>query len=133
MEFPERISGLYHDRFWDFIDEGELRLQYCPNCDYWRYPPAAVCPECLAERGEWREVSGRGSVYSYVVFRRQYFDAYDPPYNVVSVELEEGVLLVSNFLEISPQAIEIGMPVVLEMDPVSEDLTLPRFVPQETL
>jgi hypothetical protein len=46
---------------------------------------------------------------------------------VVLVELEEGVRLVSNMVDIKPEEIYIGMPVEVVFDDISEGLTLPKF------
>ena len=125
--YPSPVKGIYEEEFWEYIDRHELRLQQCTDCEEWWFPPGAVCPDCLSAEYEWRPVTGNGEIISYVVFRKQYFDAYEPPYNVVSIELREGPLFVSNVVNVSPDDLSIGQEVSLMFDDVSDNLTLPRF------
>ncbi len=77
----------------------------------------------------WVECSGRGDVYSYVNFTtdRMAYPAMKVPYSVVLIELDEGIRLVSNLMDIEPDEIEIGMPVEVVFDDISDDLTLYKF------
>lgn len=125
--YPDRVKGYYEETFWDYIDQQELRLQQCADCGEWRFPAGPVCPACLSDEFAWEAVSGEGEIISYVVFRKQYFDAYEPPYNVASIELAEGPLFMSNIIGISIDELDIGQDVSLVFEAVTEDLTLPRF------
>ena len=53
---------------------------------------------------------------------------------VVLVELEEGVRILSNLIDVepTPEAVKIGMPVELVYDDVTEAITLPRFRPRSS-
>ena len=115
--------------FWEAARRHELRLQRCDACGRFRYPPGPMCPDCLSERFEWRRVSGRGTISSWVVFHRVYFPAFadDAPYAVVQVELEEGPRLISNLVSSPGEKINIGMPVEVVFDDVTPELSLPRF------
>ena len=115
--------------FWEAARRHELRLQRCDACGRFRYPPGPMCPDCLSERFEWRRVSGRGMISSWVVFHKVYFPAFagDAPYAVVQVELEEGPRLVSNLVGSPREEISIGMPVEVVFDDVTPELSLPRF------
>ncbi len=115
--------------FWDATRRHELRLQRCGDCGRFRYPPAPVCPGCLSETTEWAPVSGRGTVSTWVVFHRRYFDAFadDIPYNVVQVQLDEGPRLTANLVGVPNDEITIGMPVEVVFDDVTPEISLPRF------
>src|SRR5439155_859657 len=54
----------------------------------------------------------------------------DVPYNVVIVELEEGIRLHSNVVGCANEELRVGMPVEVVFDKVSDEVTLPRFRPQ---
>ncbi|MDP6244012.1 MAG: OB-fold domain-containing protein [Myxococcota bacterium] len=43
------------------------------------------------------------------------------------MELEEGVRLLSQVVDCPPEDLEIGMPVEVVFDAVTENVTLPRF------
>jgi len=71
--------------------------------------------------------AGSGYTYSFVTYRESPHPAFKAPYSVVLVEMEEGVRLVSNMVDIEPNEISIGMPVEAVFDEVAEDITLPKF------
>jgi len=51
------------------------------------------------------------------------------PYVVAMVELEEGVRMLSTVVGYAPEEVRIGMPVAVTFDPVTPEVTLPRFRP----
>jgi len=80
---------------------------------------------------EWVKVSGKGQVYTFVVYRRAYHPAWkgDVPYNVSWIKLNEGPLLVSNVVGCQNEELFVGMPVEVVFDDVNEAVSLPRFKP----
>jgi len=112
--------------YWEACRTGELRAQRCTACGHLRWPPSVLCPRCLAEGGEWIRLSGRGRIYSFIVVA--FFE--DVPYNVVIVELEEGIRLHSNVVGCANAELRVGMPVEVVFDKVSDEVTLPRFRPR---
>ncbi|MEV5874287.1 OB-fold domain-containing protein [Streptomyces sp. NPDC052101] len=86
--------------FWEYAARGELRVQACADCREPRFPPRPCCPHCQSFASEWRPVSGRGRVWSYVVPHPPLLPGYaeQAPYNVVVVELEDAprIRLVGN-------------------------------------
>ncbi|CAM5559838.1 MULTISPECIES: Zn-ribbon domain-containing OB-fold protein [Streptomyces] len=86
--------------FWEYAARGELRVQGCADCGELRFPPRPCCPHCQSFASEWRPVSGRGRVWSYVVPHPPLLPDYaeQAPYPVVVVELEEAprIRLVGN-------------------------------------
>ncbi|MEV3968085.1 OB-fold domain-containing protein [Streptomyces sp. NPDC050698] len=88
--------------FWDYAAQGELRVQACAACGELRFPPRPCCPHCQSFASEWRPVSGRGRIWSYVVAHPPLLPDYaaHAPYNVVVVELDEAprIRLVGNLV-----------------------------------
>ncbi|MFF7937144.1 OB-fold domain-containing protein [Streptomyces sp. NPDC007940] len=88
--------------FWQYATRGELRVQACADCGELRFPPRPCCPHCQSFGSEWRPVSGRGRVWSYVVPHPPLLPDYaaQAPYNVIVVELEEAprIRLVGNLV-----------------------------------
>jgi len=117
--------------YWEASKRHELLLQQCQECGHYRYPPGETCPSCLSDRLEWVKASGRGVVYTWTVFHQLYHPAFekDVPYAVVAVELDEGPRLLTNLVDCKVEAINIGMPVEVVFDDVTEEITLPRFRP----
>lgn len=116
--------------FWEACAKGELRLQACSRCNHVRYPITDVCPRCLSPDYEWRPLSGRGEVLSWVYFQRSYNAAWEArvPYNVALVQLAEGPRIFSNVVPLGRNDLHVGMPleVVFEEE---EGAWLPRFRP----
>ncbi|MFF7976806.1 OB-fold domain-containing protein [Streptomyces sp. NPDC007905] len=106
--------------FWEYAAQGELRVQACADCAEPRFPPRPCCPHCQSFASEWRPVSGRGRVWSYVMPHPPLLPDYaaQAPYNVVVVELEDvpRIRLVGNLVarpgapldSLDPRRIRIG-------------------------
>jgi uncharacterized OB-fold protein len=117
--------------FWSGLRARRLMLPYCLDCGRPHLPPGPVCPACFSERLEWREASGRGRISTWTVVHKAWFPAFaaDIPYNVVQVELDEGPRLTANVVGIQNKQLKIGLPVQIEFDDVTSEMTLPRFRP----
>ena len=118
--------------FWQGCKEGKLRLQQCNDCGHIRYPISHCCPKCLSYQFEWKDLSGRGEVFSYVVFHQLYNKAFekDIPYNVALVQLEEGPRMYSNVVGVDSNdsdAVKVGDKLEAVFDPVNPEVTIPRF------
>jgi uncharacterized OB-fold protein len=114
--------------FWEACRAGRLCLQQC-SCGHLRYPISPFCPRCLSAEYTWTPVSGRGTVFSYVVFHQAYHPGFkaDLPYNVALVQLEEGPRMYSNVVGVPNDQVKIGDAVVAVFDPVTPEITIPRF------
>jgi uncharacterized OB-fold protein len=122
---PSPISAPY----WEAVRRHELKLQKCGGCGAFIYYPRPRCPHCLSENLEWRNVSGRGKLYSYTVVRRASSRAFaDGPYVLAIVELDEGPRMTTNLMA-EPEKIKIGMPVTVAFDDVTPEHTLVKFKP----
>lgn len=113
--------------FWEAVGREELRLQRCTACGAWRMPPGPMCPTCRSAESEWVPASGRGTIHSWVTYMESPHPAFEAPYVVVLVELEEGVRIVSNPAGIEPGDLYIGMPVEITYEQVDDELTVFKF------
>ena len=115
--------------FWEGCKAGKLQMQQCGACGHIRYPISHVCPDCLAYEFDWIPLSGRGEVFSYVVFHQLYNKAFadDIPYNVALIQLEEGPRMYSNVVGADNDAVKIGDKVEVVFDAVTPEVTIPRF------
>ena len=113
--------------FWEGTRAGELRVQRCGACGALRHPPGPVCPACHAMQPAYDVVSGRGTVYSYVVHRHPPVPGKELPILLVLVELDEGVRMVGELVDASPDDVKIGAPVEVSMVRVDDDLTIPGW------
>jgi uncharacterized OB-fold protein len=115
--------------FWDGARAGELRMQKCCGCGHIRYPISELCPQCLSGEFEWQRLSGRGKVFSTIVFHQIYHAAFagEAPYNVSLIQLDEGPRMFSNVVGVPPSEVKVGDVVEAVFEPLTEDVTLPRF------
>jgi uncharacterized OB-fold protein len=126
--------------FWEGTAAGELRMQKCAACGHLRFPPRPMCPVCRSLDTEWEAMSGRGTVWSFVVPHPPLLPAFMPvaPYNVVVVALDEDPTLriIGNLVadadapinSVDPASITIGEPVRVVFQPAGEGVVLPRWV-----
>jgi hypothetical protein len=117
--------------FWEAIGKGELRIQRCARDGSFFFPPASRCPRDWSTDWTWESVSGRGTVRSFVVFRRSYHPAFRDaiPYAVAIVELDEGPRMVTRLTDVDVKDVRVGMPVELAMTAFG-DVRLPLFRPR---
>lgn len=110
--------------FWDGAREKKLLLRKCTACGKVHYYPRAVCPFCLGDT-EWQEASGKGTIYSFSVMRRA-----ATPYAIGYVTLQEGVSMLTNFVDCDLDSLRIGQAVKLVFKPTEgEGAPLPMFTP----
>ena len=108
-------------------------MQRCGDCGHVRFPPSLLCARAACRSdAEWVQLSGRGTVYSWVVVHQSQHPAFNPdaPYNVVIVELDEGPRLHANLVDCPNDEIHIGMPVEVVFDKVSDDTALVKWRPR---
>jgi uncharacterized OB-fold protein len=115
--------------FWEACARHELVLQTCASCGVVRFPPRPMCPACTSFDHTWVPASGRGRVWSWVVAHPPVLPAFADraPYNVVVVELDEGVRIIGNLLD-SPEIRE-GMNVEVAWEDVEDGVSLPVWRP----
>ncbi|MER8046117.1 OB-fold domain-containing protein [Streptomyces sp. NPDC094032] len=127
--------------FWEYAARGELRVQACaaPDCGELRFPPRPCCPHCQSFDSEWRLMSGRGRIWSYVLPHPPLLPDYAEmaPYNAVLVELAEAprIRLVGNVVaapdaplnSVDPARLRIGAAVKVAFTEV-EGVTVPRWL-----
>jgi uncharacterized protein len=117
--------------YWEHARAHRLSVQVCKACGHRHFPPTPVCPACLSNTQGWEPVSGRGTLVSWVTFHRAYWTAFrdDLPYHVCLVQLEDGPLVVGNFVGAIPENAAMGMPMKVQFDDVTPDISLAKFVP----
>jgi uncharacterized OB-fold protein len=115
--------------FWQATAQGRLVAQRCLGCGQLRHYPRPMCPACHATDAQWQELSGRGEIYSYTIAHQAFhpFWADRVPYVIATIELEEGVRMVSELPSLAPDQAVIGLRVEVAFEPVGDDLHLPVF------
>ncbi|MFI9203551.1 Zn-ribbon domain-containing OB-fold protein [Streptomyces sp. NPDC053048] len=126
--------------FWEYAARGELRVQACGGCGAPRFPPRPCCPACQSFAVEWRRMSGRGHIWSYVLPHPPLLRAYaeQAPYNVVVVELADapGIRLVGNVVaapdagldSVPASRLRAGASVRVAFAEIAPGVTMPRWL-----
>lgn len=115
--------------FWDAVRDGRLVAQRCLGCGRLRHPPRPMCPQCHSLGFEVVNLSGVGEVYSYALLHHPQNPAFEYPVVAALIDLEEGVRLLSNLIDIDPADVRIGMRVSVEFRPTRHDGAVPVFKP----
>jgi uncharacterized OB-fold protein len=111
--------------FWAGTAKGELRIQQCGACGELRHPPGPMCPHCNETKPTHIVSSGLGEVYSYVVHHHPPVPGHTLPFVIALVELEEGVRLLAELVDVAPDDVSVGMPVRIDFARVDDELTMP--------
>jgi len=117
--------------FWDGCAANELRIQRCDDCTRYYFYPRPSCPNCGSENVQWSAVSGRATLYSYIISHRA-APGYENelPYTIAVVELEEGPRMTTNLVGVAadPEQLTIDMPLEVTFEPRG-GVSLPMFRP----
>lgn len=115
--------------FWEGTKAHELRMQQCNSCGKFYFYPRSHCRYCNSEDVEWKTISGKGTLASFVINNRPTppFDK-DTPIIVALIQLDEGPRMMSNIVgvEAKPENLELDAPVEVEFVERGEQV-LPVF------
>ena len=118
--------------FWDAAKKHQLVIQKCSDCGALRHSPQFMCSDCFSYNFEWKEVSGRGVIYSFMNVNHPAHPALAErvPFNIVSVELADApeIHMIGNLVDTDYKDIHIGMDVRVHWEDHAEaDITVPRW------
>jgi len=121
--------------YWEGCKQHELRIQFCTDCQQHFFYPRLFCPRCLSDAVEWRAVSGKGTLLTYVISARPApgFEN-ETPYAIAIVKLDEGPHMMTNIVntEITLATLPAGMAVEVVFEDISDQISLPKFQPAGT-
>ena len=133
IEKPLPLPTEDSEKYWEATRRGKLCVSRCGGCGHRFLPPASLCPACWSLDVALAEVSGRARLFSFIVVHRPQHPAFfaDAPYHVAIVELEEGPRLHTHLEGVPPEAMRIGMPLLVAFRKIDAETTLPVFRPSE--
>ena len=116
--------------FWDAAREHRLVIQYDPDTAAYQFYPRPGSVMTGKRNLEWREVSGKGSVYSYTETHVPTPGFEDQaPYLLATVDLDEGVRMLARLVGIEADEVAIGLRVRVCWDDLSDEITYFGFEP----
>ena len=126
---PLPMPDLETQPFWDGAKACKLLVPKCLDCGQYHFFPRALCPYCRSENWTWVAASGDDVIHSYTIAYRGAGPAFkdDAPYAVAIIELAEGPKMMSNIITDDLGRIAVDGAVRVAFDPVTEDITLPKF------
>ena len=117
--------------FWQALRRREVQVQRCGSCGTHRFPATRYCARCRSDVSEWVVVAPSGTLETWCVFHRPYFEGLPVPYTVIQVKLDCGVRVFANPAGVENGALRIGMPVDAVFEDVAPDVTLLMFKPKD--
>ncbi len=119
MDKPLPLATPTSRPFWEGLRAHEVRLQRCAACEKWIFYPRSNCPGCLSTELVWSKVPGQATLHTFTISRTPtaVFFADEVPQKIAVVELDCGVRLTTNLVDVEEDAIEIGM----RLEPVFEE------------
>lgn len=116
--------------FWAAAREHRLVIRWCRGCGAWLHLPRAYCPRCHTFGDDWRDVEGRGRLYSWTTVEHQVHPGHPTPYTVVLVELDDvpEVRLLGSLP--GRPALVAGMPMVARYEEI-DGAVLPQWSPAD--
>lgn len=115
-QHPENVP------FWEGSQAGRFMIRRCTACRRSHWYPRPLCPFCLAE-SHWEAASGRGEVHTFSIIRRPDMQ----PYCIAYIRLDEDVLMLSNIVDCSLDAIRIGDRVQVVFKAAVDGTMVPMF------
>ena len=127
-EPPEPRS--FSKAYWDATREKRLLVQYDARNGKYQFFPRATSIYTGRRDLEWREVSGKGEIFTYTVARRarEPFQGHEP-FFIATVTLDVGVNVLANVVNCGLEEMRIGMPVVPFWAPLPNGTHLLMFQP----
>jgi uncharacterized OB-fold protein len=130
---PVPVADPLSAPFWDGARAGRLVIQRCRACGLYIHHPRPVCRRCHSQDLIHEAVSGRGTVYSYTETHKAFhpFFVDRVPYLLAVIELTEqpGLRMISNLVRVAEPDVRFDMPVVVDFEQLSDELTIPVFAP----
>jgi uncharacterized protein len=118
--------------FFAAATEGRLVIPRCNQCNKFFFYPTVLCPHCHTMGHSWVEAVGTARVYSFTAVYRAPVLGVPTPYVVGIVELPEGIRMMTNIVDCSPDDVSIGMPVKVRFGANWEGWQLPFFAPADS-
>lgn len=127
--FP--TSSALSDTFYAGCREGKLLLQHCTDCGRPQFYPRILCSHCGSRELGWQAASGDGRIATFTVVRQPVSPAYEAPYVVALIDLDEGPRMMSHIVNCDPEQIRVGQTVQVLFEDWSDELTMPVFQRRE--
>lgn len=128
MTKPVPTVNAVNREYFEGTSIGELRVRHCTRCGARFRFLSQWCPQCWSLDLDWERTSGCATVTHYTVVHQPPIEAFETPYVLALVDLDEGVRMMTNIVNCAPQEVSIGMRVRVTFQ-ARDDIMLPMFEP----
>jgi hypothetical protein len=124
--------------FWAGAARHELRVPHCDRCGRACWYPEDRCRFCTGTAFSWKTMSGRGTVFSWVVvthaFLPQFADLVPFVPALVALDEDPAVRIATRLVDVDPDDVDFDLPVLATFRPISftgvdGEVTAPLFAP----
>jgi uncharacterized OB-fold protein len=124
--------------FWAGAARHEIRIPRCDQCGRGCWYPREKCRFCRGTSFTWTTMSGRGTLFSWVVvthaFLPQFADLVPFVPALVALDDDPAVRIATRMVDCDVEALTFEMPVRVTFQPISfpdvvGDVTAPLFTP----
>ena len=116
--------------FWEGAKKKQLMLQYDPVSRRYQFWPRINSVRTGKLNLRWQKASGKGTLYSYTVTHVATMGFEDRvPYLIGLVELDEGVRIIANLVNLAPDDVKIGMKMKVAWEKITDDINYFAFEP----
>ena len=114
--------------WWDATRDGMLYLQTCRACGRRQHHPRSLCLTCgRTDQLSWDRASGEATIDTWTVVHRPPSPDVEAPYVVARVRLAEGLVLLTNLVDVAPDELAVGLAVQLGWRALPDGRQLPVF------
>tara|TARA_B100001996_G_C18276259_1_gene445111 strand:+ start:142 stop:549 length:408 start_codon:yes stop_codon:yes gene_type:complete len=115
--------------YWEAARDKKLMVQYSLDTKEYFLYSKQLTNAANSKNIEWRQVSGKGKIYSFTIVHAPAGPAFkdEIPYVVASIELEEGARIISNILTDDVESISIGDKVKVFFEKQDDNFSIPKF------
>ncbi|OZG28824.1 hypothetical protein DFR67_107231 [Williamsia limnetica] len=130
MSAPLPVPDPDSASYWDALAEGKLKICRCVDTGTWIHPPLERS-RITGGPVRFDEVSGYGTIFSFIVIRQPTVPGHRPPYVTALIELDEqSGLRMSAVVDAQPHTIRIGQRVRARIVEIGDSgVYAPEFVP----
>ncbi len=132
---PIPLKDQDNKAYWNAADEHRLALQKCNDCNTYAHPPGPSCARCGSENVVWENLGNdvKAQIYSYIISYRPFLPGFqdDLPTIIAQAQLEKvpEVKIMCNVLNCDINDIQIGMPVQMIWEDITDERALPQWTP----
>ena len=129
LPVPDAQSAPY----WAAAAQHDLSIARCSRCQQFSHPPDIICPQCHHGDPQFRfeQVSGDGTVRSWVVIRQSFLPGFDAdvPFVLVDVELDvqDELRLIGRLINGPDAPLRVGNRVRLAFEDLAPEVAVPAF------